>query len=273
MHLDLLQSVSLAGNLAKPNEDRAGAGTRHAWVIDGATDLGEPGLMGSRSGAAWLASAADRAFAGADVTGLAAAVRGVYAAVASAYEAERRRDPLGGWERPSAAFLAVALDEDGLRIAWAGDCTGWLLRGEAMVRLGAPQNAAEAESARQAMTADPTLVVQRGEATVALLRRSRERPERRVLSIDAARHVDVHHAAEACTPGDELVLMSDGFAALVDDYGMAPDTFVATLRQGGLAPLAEELRAIERADSGGARFPRFKASDDATALWLRVAAA
>jgi hypothetical protein len=39
----------------------------------------------------------------------------------------------------------------------------------------------------------------------------------------------------------------------------------------GLAALAGELRSIEAADPEGVRFPRFKRSDDATALLLRVA--
>jgi hypothetical protein len=34
--------------------------------------------------------------------------------------------------------------------------------------------------------------------------------------------------------------------------------------------LGEELRAIEAGDSGGDKFPRFKKSDDATALLLRL---
>lgn len=40
----------------------------------------------------------------------------------------------------------------------------------------------------------------------------------------------------------------------------------------GLEPLARELRRIEtEVDPDGARFPRFKQSDDATALLLRKA--
>ena len=73
--------------------------------------------------------------------------------------------------------------------------------------------------------------------------------------------------------GDDVLLMSDGFAALVDAYGAydGPGLFAAVAER-GLAALAVELRAIERDDAACRRFPRFKASDDATALWLRIAA-
>jgi len=36
------------------------------------------------------------------------------------------------------------------------------------------------------------------------------------------------------------------------------------------ADLLEELRAVEREDPEGVRYPRFKTSDDATAVILRV---
>jgi len=39
----------------------------------------------------------------------------------------------------------------------------------------------------------------------------------------------------------------------------------------GLAALGAQLRAIEAGDAGGDTFPRFKKSDDATALLLRFA--
>ena len=38
----------------------------------------------------------------------------------------------------------------------------------------------------------------------------------------------------------------------------------------GLQPLFDRLRAVEDADPHGARHPRFKKSDDATAMLLRV---
>jgi hypothetical protein len=35
--------------------------------------------------------------------------------------------------------------------------------------------------------------------------------------------------------------------------------------------LADELRSIELEDAACLRFPRFKVSDDATAIWVRIA--
>jgi hypothetical protein len=71
--------------------------------------------------------------------------------------------------------------------------------------------------------------------------------------------------------GARLLLATDGFLALVSDYGAydAPGLMQAAMAK-GLAALGEELRAIEKSDAAGERFFRFKASDDATALMLQL---
>jgi len=69
-----------------------------------------------------------------------------------------------------------------------------------------------------------------------------------------------------------LLLATDGFLALASDYGAyGVDGLMAAAMDKGLAVLGEELRAIEAGDAGGDTFPRFKKSDDATALLLRFA--
>ena len=72
-------------------------------------------------------------------------------------------------------------------------------------------------------------------------------------------------------PGAAILLASDGFLALAGDYGAygAAGLMQAAMAR-GLAPLGEELRAIEEADAEGVKFPRFKKSDDATALLLKL---
>jgi hypothetical protein len=65
--------------------------------------------------------------------------------------------------------------------------------------------------------------------------------------------------------------MTDGFAVLADQYGAYDQAgLVRAVTERGLQELGRELRAIEAADAGGAKHPRFKASDDATALLLRL---
>jgi hypothetical protein len=71
--------------------------------------------------------------------------------------------------------------------------------------------------------------------------------------------------------GVHLLLASDGFLALASDYRAydAASLMAAALGK-GLAALGQELRAIEEADPGGDKYARFKKSDDATALLLKI---
>jgi hypothetical protein len=82
------------------------------------------------------------------------------------------------------------------------------------------------------------------------------------------------HAKESLTtvsPGTILLLVTDGFLALASDYDLCGmKAFVDAAQTRGLAALGKELRTTEEADPEGARFPRFKKSDDATALLLRI---
>ena len=45
---------------------------------------------------------------------------------------------------------------------------------------------------------------------------------------------------------------------------------IAAVAEQGLSALMDELRAVEADDPDGVRFPRFKQSDDATALFVEV---
>jgi len=106
-----------------------------------------------------------------------------------------------------------------------------------------------------------------------MLRASRSRLPRHVLGVEPLAPEDLGLAVVPAAPGDDVLLMSDGFAALVDSYAaLDAEELMATLATRGLVELAFELRAIEAGDPACARFPRFKRSDDASALWLHVAA-
>ncbi len=72
--------------------------------------------------------------------------------------------------------------------------------------------------------------------------------------------------------GSDILLTSDGFSALVDLYGrMDAEELMRAALIRALRRLADVARLIEtHEDPDGILFPRFKLSDDATALLLRV---
>jgi hypothetical protein len=86
----------------------------------------------------------------------------------------------------------------------------------------------------------------------------------------AADHVRGKHIQAPA--GAVLLLASDGFLALASDYRLYDaQTLVAAAESNGLETLGRELRLIEESDPEGLRFARFKKSDDATAVLLKLA--
>ncbi|QXH49643.1 protein phosphatase 2C domain-containing protein [Pseudomonas fakonensis] len=270
MHFDLIQTLSLAGKRNVPNDDRIGCADNHAWVIDGATDLGEPGLLGERGGAAWLASTAQRAFANA-AGPLQGICEQVFDHLARDYEQARQREPLALWELPRAAFAAVALEGGQLVCAHLADCVV-LHRSASGIAFLTPEPDREAERAEAAALGPGTGA--HGVRTPAVLadrRAARERP-RAVLGVDPQQsRAGTLYSRAPVARGDDVLLMSDGFAALFDTYqAYTPASFIERLLEHGLDDLARTLRGIEQDDAACLRYPRFKMSDDASAIWLRV---
>ena len=273
MRFDLVQSLSIAGDADTANDDRIGSTGPIAWVIDGATDLGPPGLVGTQGGAAWIADIASSAFASARDESIDAICAGVFTQVARHYAKARTRDALGRWELPSAAFLAARAGPRGIELGWAGDCSALIRRGDAVERIG-PSIDRQAEAQGAAQFANVGLgAKQRAPEIMAMLRRDRSRLPRHVLGVEPLAPEDLGLAVVPAGPGDDVLLMTDGFAALIDSYGaLDVDELMTELATRGLVEFAFELRAIEAGDAACTRFPRFKRSDDASALWLRVAA-
>lgn len=83
-----------------------------------------------------------------------------------------------------------------------------------------------------------------------------------------------HEALVGSVPLDDLdavVLLSDGATRLVDRFGvMSWRDLLAVLRKDGPAELIVRTREAEASDPNGARWPRSKASDDASAVYWAV---
>lgn len=266
------QSVSDPGRKGRANEDMAGAAGRFAWIIDGATGLGERQLIDSApSDAAWLSAtlhiameeAAERMDNPLDLLTHAAA------------EAERQfvdacdRAPEERYEIPTAAVLVARFGDDGVETVDLGDCAIYLAAGGEIARFGGTEHgrALEQENARRTMGTGSgrTPEVQEMLRTI---RNKANTPDGYSIiapSADSARPARRHrHPA----PAGDALLLTDGFEAAIEDYALhTPASLIEAARSGLGAPLAA-LRDVERSDPDCTRFPRFKPSDDATALFL-----
>jgi Protein phosphatase 2C len=281
MQFNLLDSLTLPGNPAKPNEDAFGHVGNAAIVMDGATGLCEP-LMPGDSDAAWLAqkgTALLMAFLRAPILPR-MALHAVLNQIEYAYVMGRSRAPVATYEKPFASMMLVVASDKGFEALSYGDCAALIQRPDGGIEiLGEAFEKRAREASRVAQLAkakgmNPAGDINRPEFLEAL-RAARNHvntkghwlfgPDATAADHVAGRQIDA-------SPGTIVLLASDGFLALASDYKRYDAAgLIAAAQAKGLKVLSEELRAIEAADPDGAVYPRFKTSDDATALLLELA--
>lgn len=285
MSLKVIDSVSDPGLPAKPNDDRLGYNACCAFVIDGATGLGDEVVMpGFGSDAAWLAERArlmlERQVA--PDSDLEMLLAGFSRDARELFEAAAAAAPRYAW--PSASFAMLRKAVDSWEFAGLGDCSLFLQHDDGTTsRHSALAHARgqEQASARRhiALTGGFGKVASfHGQPeTLAALRRARQlqnTDESGVwtlgLAPEAARYL-VRQPLRVSAPATGL-LCSDGFADLVDSYGRySAAALIDAASRHGVRALVEEIRDIERrVDPDGLTFPRFKQSDDATALLVEL---
>jgi hypothetical protein len=280
MSLEVDGFLSLPGDPAKANEDAFSHGGNAAVVIDGATPLGDS-LMPGPSDAAWIAQFGARRLMAhlKDGDGARKALRATLGDTQKSFEALRRREPEEMWQMPCASMMLAVSGENEVEFLWYGDCAALVKQGGAPVTVVGEifdKRAAEARRA-QALAKEKNLSPAAGLSRAEFIGSLRASRNRINSGNDWLFSPDVKTASHASrrvmkvAPGSHLLLVTDGFLALASDYGAySADSLMAAALTRGLKALGGELRTIEDGDSGGDKFPRFKKSDDATALLLRL---
>ncbi|WP_395644479.1 hypothetical protein [Terricaulis sp.] len=268
-----VEAISLAGDRAKQNDDALGHAHGRAWVIDGATDLQDKKFTGAASDAAWIAH-----FANARFHAAAGALRDMVRDASEAAAAAFARNAGGvpeKWMSPIASLLMAEETSDGVAGLYLGDCRMFALdAGGAEFEAGPPVEVADAEAKLAAQQQDADKPLLRRESTIAMLRQMRGElngPNRSwTFGLDPACADHARAWSLKLKRPAHVLLMTDGFSALTDRYGAyTKGGLVQAALSKGLEDLGREIRAIENADAGS-KYPRFKKSDDATAVLMRL---
>ncbi|MEH3092033.1 MAG: hypothetical protein PGN20_08235 [Agrobacterium cavarae] len=285
MQIDVIDSISDPGKPERANEDRLAWNASSAFVVDGATGLGDQQFMtGFGSDAAWIAEFAAKRLMS-EVTpeaDFADIIRRISQDARISFEALAGDQPRYAW--PVAALAGLRVTPNGLQFAGLGDSVAYILhddgREESLMALPdafeREQAAARAHVARLGgigaagmATSDPK--------TLADLRRNRERQntaDGTVWSLSLVPETADHIATATIdiAGGATAIICSDGLADLVSLYGRyTPGSLIRRAVTAGLPSLIKELRQLEREiDPEGLRYPRLKQSDDTTAILCRI---
>jgi len=262
------------------NEDWLHVGDGVAWVLDGATGLAGERLFGEGASDAELFArlVSDELQASlAPERSLAAGVETALAAVA------RRLFPAGPPDDrillPTAAIALLRWRPERLELYLLGDCQALVGAGDRLLLSLADDrprrfDAAAIRALQERLAAGESFAAARAAVDGLLVehRRLANTPDGYwILGADprAARH-GLSLALDNPPPAPRLLLMTDGFAALLEYGGGGPQELLREAAAGGLAPALRRLRETERADPETRRHPRLKPGDDATAVYLEV---
>ncbi|HVZ69643.1 MAG TPA: hypothetical protein VG891_09275 [Rhizomicrobium sp.] len=279
--LEILDMLSLPGDPAKPNDDAFCHSETLAAVFDGATGLGEQ-LLPVDSDAAWIARRGAEGLILHEAPHL--APREIL--FRAAFDAEKQfhelrlRPPAETYEIPFASMMYVSARPGRMEALWFGDCAVLVKRPHEPAHIvGDALDKRAAEAARVARLAAarnlaPAAGVSRAEYLPALraARNCMNTVEGSWAFCPDAACADHAQRLTFVAPRDtHMLLVSDGFLALASDYlSYDAETLLEAAKSKGLRALYGELRAIEEADPEGRKYPRFKKSDDATALLVKV---
>lgn len=282
----LIDSVTLAGNDKKPNEDRFGRADDLLWIIDGATGQGDGNCVAdpSSSDAAWLADQLQNIFiqnATASDRMRTEFLHRSRTKILDLFHKVARHIPDADYAWPSAALSMVHVGEDTTTCTSLADCTVLFRHKNGAVSLhsGDPVHQKFDKQAvdhfiklrdSKILPADADLYHFRS-ALLPVIRPIRSLANRdggygSFTLAEPLREEFIRISHRPTKDITHILLMTDGLYDIVDTYKLMSDQeLMDRALANGLNDLALQVRAIENADPHAKSYPRFKKSDDATA--------
>jgi serine/threonine protein phosphatase PrpC len=281
MNSSAVRRDHISSSYKKLNEDICGYSGSRFWIMDGATGLSEQQLFSESSDAYWLVQLYHAYFANHDVgqASLRCYVNDAIASVASQAAQIRTLDDVPAYALPTSALFFCDFREDRLRYLQLGDCKCVVAsRGE--TRLIGESKIEELD----ALALDRLHELQKRGAhngrdlwneLLPLLKQNRSMANRGggywILGFDGSAADHAVQGEMQLTPGDQVLLMTDGYTRLFDVFEAATISNIVDLSARlGLAEMMKRLRMLETDDPECAKFPRIKCHDDASALLIDI---
>lgn len=280
----LVPAVGKDGREEVFSEDALYVADGIAALFDGATGVGERRVIKTMSSdPEWFANKAGEALS--KITDITAPpheiVRNIITHVRAEYEKDALFSDIRSYETPSSTAVMVkrsatvdALDlvlvADGI-IMWntSDDGFGCVKPSEFLIRQGEELEARVAEVAALGMDNARMKMLPELQRIRALM----NKPEGYgVLSLDyeVLRHKDFKVVTKKFKKGDRILISSDGLLRYADEYKLGSRRDFFAEAEKSLAGLLKTVRDFERADLACEKLPRYKVSDDVSAVLIEV---
>ena len=252
-----------------------------AWVFDGVTGINDRNYLPGGSDAQWLVAGAQNHLP--RLAGSKAALPVIVASLVQLLiddwrEASAGLDLPADYDPPAACLILAKRYRETWQAVRLGDSCLLARAGDGSHRIlaASPNNvfdnwlAREAEKRRQAGLLDTKALLAEFRPQLLAGRKARNRPggysilEASPAAAQFAEYFDLGSPSA-------MLLCTDGFYRAVDHYGLHGDEGLidACGRKGGVAAVLKQIRAVEAADPDCTKYPRFKPTDDATAVMLQ----
>jgi hypothetical protein len=277
MKFSIHDSISIAGG--KINEDIAYSTENYGWVIDGATGLNNRSFTGASSDAYWFVNEWNdylkESILNNSVSIKEIITKGVEV-ISNKFFHLVAVEHLDRIDLPSASIVVLRVNNNKMEYFLLGDCTLVVQNNEgksSIIKqrfLDALDNKAKEEMAGLMARKGINFIEARQEINPSLVKHRllKNTPngywtlefDKSAVENALLGYLDFEDCKKA-------LLMSDGFSAIFDNYHIIDESnLISRVEKQGLQQIYKLLRAIEEEDAEILKFPRFKKSDDASAV-------
>ena len=280
MKLICLEKVSAPAEQKKVNEDDLYFSDSVAFVLDGATGLGEPLIHNEESDASWFVKNL-KSFLKSRFTNDESVEESLFYAVKKTkylFDSITLKSNVKKFQVPSSGLILVYLKEQTLNIHRLGDCEIYCLLEDGQIWTF-PKSPLESFdnysiSLLQNELASGKPFPEARKAIAPTLRRTRSKmnspggysalsPDLEYTKYLEKKEIDAKNVSK-------ILLCSDGFSTSFKQYGICKIEEILSKSGPSLKKIIKEIRKVENDDESLLKHPRLKPQDDATAIIIEV---
>ncbi|MBK5241699.1 hypothetical protein [Clostridium sp.] len=277
MKFSIHDSISIAGN--KTNEDIVYATDNYGWVIDGATGLNNKNFTGSLSDAYWFVNEWNNYLKeniSDNSTGIKEIIIKGIECISNKFYHIVKLKHIDRTDLPSASIVVIRINNKKVEYFLLGDCT-LIVQNNNGKSLSIKQNLLDildgkvkTEMAKLMVDKGMKYIEARQEINSLLVKhRLLKNTPNGYWTLEFDKNA-VENSLCGCFDFVEckkILLMSDGFSVIFDNYNYVDkNNIISIVEKQGLEQIYNVIRFIEEEDADILKFPRFKKSDDASAI-------